>query len=149
MTSAISSGRAGGVTATRLGGSGGAGGAGAAMSGIAAGVASAITAELQLAVDPDGRRKQDGSAHDLYDIEEASEALTTSLGGSKADQGRISQSLHRFAQEIASLMVARPDSRSLETVERAIAGSMQGADVPSVAAVLQVIDRTTHQIAGK
>jgi hypothetical protein len=149
MTGAVSSSRAGGVSSVRLGGPGGKGGAAsAAMNGLAASVASSITAELKLAVDPDGRRKPFAPAHDLYDVEETANAVTEALGGTPADRGRVALSLHRFAQEVAALMAARPESRSLEHVARAIAatGSSEAADISSA---LRAIDRTSDTIAGK
>jgi hypothetical protein len=149
MTGAVSSSRTSGISSVRLGGPGGKGGAAsAAMNGIAANIASSITAELKLAVDPDGRRKPFVPAHDLYEVEEAANALTDALGGAPADRGRIALSLQRFAQEVAALMVARPESRSLEHVARAIvaAGS---SEVGTVAAALQSIERTSDAISGK
>jgi hypothetical protein len=149
MTGAVSSSRAGGVSAIRLGGPGGkSGGASAAMNGIAASIASSIAAELKLAVDPDGRRKPFVPSQDLYDVEETATALTDAYGGGRQDRGRALQSLSHFAQEVASLMAARPESRSLEHVQRAIAmvGNAEAADI---SAALQLIDRTTQAVAGK
>jgi hypothetical protein len=146
MTGAVSSSRAGGVSSVQLGGPGGkAGAAASTMSGVAASVAGTIAGELQLAVDPDGRRKP-GTANDLYNIEDAADTLTTSLGGTTADRGRVALALHQFAHEVASLVTARPESRSLVTVQAAIASAQNGA--PSVAAALRMIDETTRAIAG-
>jgi hypothetical protein len=152
MSSAISSSRAGGASAVGLGGaSGGKGGAGAAMGGLAANIAGTIAGELKLAVDPDGRRKPGG--HDLYDVDETADALVSELGGTGADRGRVAQALHAFAREIASLVVAQPDSRALEQVETAITKAAEteakaGNAPASVASVLAMIGHTTAMIAG-
>lgn len=149
MTRAISSGRAGGISSVRLGGPGGKGGAAsAAMSGIAASVASSIAAELNLTVDPDRQRKPFAPAHDLYEIEDVADTVTSALGGGPADRGRMAQALNLFAQEVASLVAARPESRSLELVQRAIQAAQSG-DAADISAALRAIDRTTHAIAGK
>ncbi len=149
MASAISSGRAGATSAVRLSGSGGGkGGAGAAMGGLAANIAGTIAGELNIAVDPDGRRKP-GNAHDLYDVDETADSLVSELGGSGADRGRVAKALHRFAQEIAALMAARPDSRTLEQVQAAIDSATGTPSGPaSVASVLLMIERATTIIAG-
>ncbi len=149
MTRAVSSGRAGGVSSVRIGGSGGGGkAASAAMSGIAASVASSIAGELNLMVDPDRQRKPFAPAHDLYEIEDAADAVTGALGGGPADRGRVAHALNLFAQEVASLIAARPESRSLEHVQRAIQMTQSG-DAADISAALRAIDGTTRAIAGK
>jgi hypothetical protein len=149
MTGAVSSSRAGGVSSVRMGGPSGKGGAAsAAMSGIAANVAASITTELKLAVDPDGRRKPFQPSQDLYDVEETATTLTNVYGGGPQDRGRAVQSLSCFAQEVASLVAARPESRSLEHIQRAIA-TAGDREVSDISTALHVIDRATRAISGK
>jgi hypothetical protein len=149
MTGAVSSSRASGVSSVRLGGPGGKGAAAStAMNGIAANVAALITAELKLAVDPDGRRKAFVAAHDLYDVEETATEMTQALGGAPADRGRATLSLQRFAQEVAALLAARPESRSLEHVARAIA-TADHSPASDVLAALRAIDGVSDAISGK
>jgi hypothetical protein len=147
VTNAISSGRLGGVSAALLGG-GGRGGAGGAMTGLAATIAGTIAGELNLPVDPDGRRKPFVAALDLYGVDETAETLIAEHGGSGADKSAVVQALHRFAQEIATLVAAQPDSRALEWVRHAI--DQAGADNPSahtISSLLSTIERATAMIA--
>lgn len=149
MAGAISSRGLGATSAVRLGGvGGGKGGAAAAIGGLAANIAGTIASELNIAVDPDGRRKP-GSAHDLYDVDETASTMVSDLGGSGADRGRVAKALHRFAQELAALMAARPDSRTLEQVQAAIDDAAKAhSGAASVTAVVMMIEQATAAIAG-
>lgn len=148
MTNAISSGRLGGVSATHLGGvGGGRGGAGGAMTALAATIAGTIASELNLPVDPDGRRKPFVAALDLYGVEETTDNLIADFGGNSAEKAIVAQALHRFAQEIATLVAAQPDSHALEWVRHAI--DQAGADETSISSLLSTIERATAMIAGQ
>jgi hypothetical protein len=151
MTNAISSGRLGGVSATLLGGaSGGRGGVSAAMAGLAATIAGTIAGELNLPVDPDGRRQPFAAALDLYGVEETADSLIADVGGNSADKGIVAQALHRFAQEIASLVAAQPDSRALEWVRHAIdQASAVDTSAQNISSLLSTIERATALIAGQ
>jgi hypothetical protein len=149
MSSAISSNRAGAASAVRLGGTGGGkSGAGGAMGAVAGNIAGTLAKELNLAVDPDGRRKPI-TAHDLYDIDETADALVKELGGNGADRGRVAQALQTFAQEAATLMTARPGSRAAEQIQSVIEASEAAhtSNVRSVASVIAMIDRATAALA--
>ncbi len=150
MTGPVTSGRAGGVSAIRASGAGKRGGpASSAMAAVASKVAANIADDLGLAVDPDGRRK--GSANDPNGIEASADTLTEELGGTTADRGRAAQSLHGFAQEVASLVAARPGSRAVAQVGQAIAAAAQNDPSQSardMSAALRLIDETTRKIAG-
>ncbi len=149
MSSAISSNRAGGASAVKLGGSGsGKSGAAGAMGTVAGNIAGTLAKELNLAVDPDGRKKPI-TAHDLYDIDETADALVKELGGMGADRGRMAQALQGFAQEAATLMSARPGSRAAEQIQSVITASeaAQTSDVRTVTSVIAMIDRATAALA--
>ena len=82
-------------------------------------------------------------------MDDAAETLTQELGGNRSDHGRLARSLHLLAQEIASLVAARPDSRSLEHVQHAIdtaTAAQSGAQ--NVASVVRTIDQAAAMIAG-
>jgi hypothetical protein len=103
-----------------------AGAAASAMTAVAGRVAQAMTQELGLAeVDPRDRYTG-GSANDAYGVEDMAAELSDALGGVPADKGRVARALHEFVQEGASLVAARPESRSLEKLEGAIAASADG-----------------------
>ncbi len=145
MTGPISSSRASGASAVGLGGAGPRGGAaGKALSNIAANVASAITAELQLAVDPDGRQR--GSAQDAYEVEAAADEMVDTLGGNAADRAAAARSLHSFAQEVASLIAARPGSRSLDRIYQIVQRASASQQAQDINAALKLIDATTAEI---
>jgi hypothetical protein len=150
MTGPISSSRASGASAVRLGSAGGKGsGVGGAMGGIAGNIAASIASELKLAVDPDGKNKQGGNAQDLYEVEEAASTIATNLGATPAERGQLSQALHKFAAEVASLMVAQPGSQSMTKVERALKLAVQGEGGASVTSVLRTIEQTTASVSSR
>ncbi len=119
------------------------------MGGIAGNIASSIASELKLAVDPDGKGKQGGSGQDLYEVEEAASTIATNLGASPAERGQLSKALHKFASEVASLMVAQPGSQSMLKVERALTLAAQGESGASISSVLRTIEQTTATVSAK
>jgi hypothetical protein len=150
MTGPVSSSRANSASAVSLGGVGGkGGGASGAMGSIAGKIAGSITAELKLAVDPDGRRGQGGSGQDLYDIEETANTLAADLGASPAERGQLGQALHKFAHEVASLLVAQPDSRAFAKIEHAVLAAAKPGAAANAALVVRMIDQTTASITGR
>ncbi len=125
------------------------GAAASAMTQVAGRMASALAAELGLAeVDPRDRYTG-GTASDAYGVEEMAAGLTDALGGSPKDRGDVARALHDFVREGASLVAARPESRSLERLESAIAGAAEvkgsGSDVERAIAA---IDNAVIRIQG-
>lgn len=129
MIPPVNVGRRGPVSLRGIGAARGsaAGAAASAMTQVAGRVAQALTHELGLAdVDPRDRYTG-GSANDAYGVEDMASELSEALGGVPTDKGRVARALHAFVQEGASLVASRPESRSLERLEHAIAASIDGA----------------------
>ncbi len=138
--------RFGGVSALR-----GAGGrqpthAGTAMQTLAGRVAARLAREFDLFGDSSDRRSP-YLEPDLYDVKGAARDLNNGLGGGFADEGRLLRTLGNFVTESASLIGARPESRSLERIERAISESEAIAPaIETVDVALATIDRTTDLV---
>ena len=111
-----------------------------AMTQVAGRVATAMTAELGLAsVDARGRYTG-GTASDAYGVEDMAAALTNDLGGGPKERGDVARALHEFVREGATLVAARPESRSLERLVSAISGAASaegtGSDVERAVATI-------------
>lgn len=105
-----------------------AGAAAEAMTQIAGRLASAMAAQFGLAeVDPRGGYTG-GTASDAYGVEEMAAELTSVLGGGPKERGDVARSLHEFVREGAALVAARPEARSLERLESAIADAAARTD---------------------
>ena len=117
-----------------------AGAAAHAMAQVAGRVATAMTAELGLASVDARDRYTGGTAGDAYGVEELAATLADELGGGPADRGHVARALHDFVREGATLVAARPESRSLERLESAIAeaanASGKGSDVERAIAAI-------------
>lgn len=124
MINPINGGRADAVSLRGIDGKRGpAAQASAAMGKVSGRVAETMARELKLApVDPRGGYAG-GSASDAYGIEEIAAELNASVGGTPADQGRLSRALHEFAQEVATLIAARPVSNTLSGLTFSLADS--------------------------
>jgi hypothetical protein len=86
-----------------------------AMTTVASRVAATVIRELGLA--QHGRIAQSGAkGGDLYGVEDLANGLSSALGGSPADTGRISRALNGFTSEIAALLSAKPSSSVLGMV---------------------------------
>ncbi|SOB86434.1 hypothetical protein SAMN06297144_1539 [Sphingomonas guangdongensis] len=148
MIGPASSSRLTGVTAVRIEGGGSSRTrAGAAMRGLAGKVAATFSQELDL-LGEDRSRQQHRPDIDSYDVNGTARALNRDLGGGAVDEGRLTRSLGEFVTESASLIGARPESRSLGRIDAAIGeaeGEVQGAE--TIDAALRSIDRTTTLVA--
>ena len=127
-----------------------AGAAASAMSQVAGRMAQALTAEFGLAAVEPNDRFSGGTANDAYGVEDMAAELADALGGAPADRGQVARALHNFIREGAVLVAARPESRSLEHIERAIADAgnarlVAGSDVERA---LAAIDHTVHRLQG-
>lgn len=135
----------GGVSGTKSGG--GKTKAGDAMHSLAGKLGNALADELDLLGDREGRR-QYAPDEDLYEIDETARELNSALGGNSAQLGQIARSLGDFVTESASLMAARPESRSLQVIADAITQSESGTigtETPDSA--VQIITRSTALVA--
>ena len=117
-----------------------AGAAASAMTQVAGRMATAMTAELGLAEVDARDRYSGGTASDAYGVEDAAAGLTEAMGGSPKDRGDVARALHEFVREGATLVASRPESRSLERVEAAIAAAADtkgsGSDVERAIAAI-------------
>lgn len=147
MVGPIGSSRVASVGAVRVGAAGGTR-AGGAMRGLAGRVADAFAQEFDLL--GDGRRnRQQRPELDPYDVNGAARELTAGLGGGAVDEGRFVRSLGAFVVESASLVGARPESRSLQRIDDAIAAAeREGAGPETIDGALRSIDRTAALVAG-
>ncbi len=84
---------------------------------------------------------------DIYAISETARELTTDLGGRPTDEGRLARSLDGFVQESASLMAARPEAASLDTIARLIVANEQSEPRETIDGSLRQIDQTARDIA--
>ena len=91
----------------------------------------------------DGQREGD----DIYEIRGVARQLSRDLNGKPTDEGRLARSLGLFAQESASLLAARPDAASLETIARVIAARDSVAVPETLDRALGQIDQTTRDLA--
>ena len=81
--------------------------------------------------------------------QEMAAALTLELGGGPADSGHVARALHEFVREGATLVASRPDSRSLERLETAIAGASEWKGVGSdVERAIAAIDNGVLRLQG-
>lgn len=142
--------RAASVGSVRVGAAGGARTrAGAAMQGLAGRIASAFAHEFDLLGDGRQRRQHRPDA-DPYDVNGAARELTAGLGGGAVDEGRFVRSLGQFVLESASLVGARPESRSLQRIGDAItAVEGEAAGPETIDGALRSIDRTAALVAGE
>ncbi|MBO9623384.1 MAG: hypothetical protein J7500_11805 [Sphingomonas sp.] len=85
-----------------------------AMTTLASRVATTLAKELGLT--GQGRGRSGGLTGDLYGVEQISRELTSALGCTPADAGRIARALHEFTSEAASLLAAKPRSSVLGAV---------------------------------
>ena len=123
--------------------------AGAAMQGLAGKVATAFAQEFDLLGEHPPRRQYRPEI-DPYDIDATAKELNRGLGGGAVDEGRFVRSLGQFVAESASLVGARPESRSLAEIDASIAraeGEVRGPE--TVDGALRSIDRTATLIAGE
>jgi hypothetical protein len=121
-----------------------------AMTQLAGRVASAMTAHFGLAeIDPRGGYTG-GSANDAYGVEELAAELTDAMGAGPKERGDIARALHEFVREGATLVVARPESRSLERLETAIADAAAptGGTGSQVEQTIAVIDDAVLRLQG-
>ncbi len=110
--------------------------AAAAMTQASTRLATALTAELDLAeIDPHARYSG-GTASDAYGVEDLAAELVQAMGGGAKERGEVARALHGFVSEGAALFAARPESGSVERLSAAIAGAQSdraaGSDLDRV-----------------
>ena len=139
--------RASAIASVRIGGPGGTRTrAGAAMRGLAGRVATAFAHEFDLLGDGHPKKQHRPEA-DPYDVNGAARELTQGLGGGPVDEGRFVRSLAVFVVESASLVGARPESRSLQRIDEAIGQAERGTGPETLDGALRSIDRTAALVA--
>jgi hypothetical protein len=90
--------------------------AGAAMTTISSRVAATVVRELGLSERARSGGHQGGGAGDHYGVEALADQLSSALGGTPADTGRLSRALGGFTSEVAALLAAKPHSSVLGMV---------------------------------
>ena len=152
MTGPVTLGRRDAVSLRGIGGNrdGATARAEAAMTEVAGRIASKLTSELRL-IEPDGRPQGSGeSGTDAYGVDALADALSEALGGRPADRAHVARALHDFVLEGATLVAARPESGSLERLQRAISASVSGPAAPGsdVEQATAMIIAATNEIRG-
>ncbi len=89
--------------------------AGAAMTTLSSRVAATMVRELGLS-DRSSHHGQKGAGGDPYGVEALADQLSSALGGTPADTGRLSRALGGFTSEVAALLAAKPSSSVLGMV---------------------------------
>lgn len=120
--------------------------AGAAMQGLAGRVAGAFAHEFDLLGDGHPKKQHRPDA-DPYDVNGTARELTQGLGGGPVDEGRFVRSLGAFVLESASLVGARPESRSLQRIDDAIGQAEREMGPETLDGALRSIDRTAALVA--
>lgn len=122
---------------------------GGALRKLAGRIAGKVGREFRL-LDEERERSDDRPPHDgedLYEIREVARELAADLHAKPADEGRLARSLGAFAQESASLLAARPEAASLDTIAHAIAAHERPADGETVDRAVGQIDQTVLGIS--
>lgn len=142
-----------GVAAIRLAAAGkGSSKTGAALSSLASAVAGRVANALNLASDDgsDRRGRNFVAANDLYEIERLADELAQQLAASASERAHLSAALHKFAENSAALLGARPGAYAVQHLADAIAdASTQQAGMENPASALAIIDTATRDIASE
>lgn len=120
--------------------------AGSAMNTLAGRIAQRMAREFRMFDDERGQGRNQYDAEDLYEIGRMASELSGELGARPTDEGRVLRSLGSFAQESASLIAARPDAASLDTIARAIAAGERPGEPETIDRAVRHIDQTTRDI---
>ncbi len=117
---------------------------------LAGNIADRVAREFRLL---DDQRRQSGGdrsfrdGEDIYQLREVARELAEELQARPSEQGNLARSLDAFAQESVSLMAARPEAASLDTIARVIAAHEKPDRPETIANALGQIDQTTRDIA--
>ncbi len=126
---------------------------GGALRQLAGRVAGRVAREFKLIDEFDAQDEREESQErrmsgdDIYDIRQTARDLTNDLNGKPADEGQLARSLDGFVQESASLLAARPDAASLDTIARLIVEHENQDGPETVDRSLNQIDQTARGIA--
>lgn len=118
---------------------------------LAGNIAERVAREFKLFDDeqdqPGGEQRfRDGE--DIYEVGEVARKLAADLQARPSEEGSLARSLDAFAQESVSLMAARPEAASLDTIARVIAANEKSNQPETFDRALGQIDQTTRDIAG-
>jgi hypothetical protein len=122
---------------------------GKAMRRLASNIAERVAREFRLLDDSrqhpdDDRRFSEGE--DIYELRDVARELAHDLQARPAEAGLLARSLDAFALHSVSLMAARPEAASLDTIARAIAANEQANRPETVDSAIGQIDQTTRDI---
>jgi hypothetical protein len=124
---------------------------GKAMRRLAGNIAERVAREFRLLDDP---RRQPGDdapfreGEDIYELRDVARELADGLQARPSEAGLLARSLDEFALQSASLMAARPEAASLDTIARAIAANERSDRPETVNAAIGQINQTTRDIGG-
>ncbi len=139
----------GAVSAVSGRSSGGGSRTGGALSKLANRIAGRVAREFRMFEDEqdrgDDRPPREGE--DLYEIREVARELAADLHARPTDEGRLARSLGAFAQESASLLAARPEAASLDTIAHMIAAHEQSPEGETIDRAVGQIDQTVLGIS--
>lgn len=123
--------------------------AGKAMRRLAGNIAERVAREFRL-LDDSGRQSGDDRAfregEDIYDLRDVARELADDLQARPSEAGSLARSLDAFAQHSVSLIAARPEAASLDTIARAIAANEAAGQPETVNGAIGQIDQTTRDI---
>lgn len=118
---------------------------------LASNIAERVAREFRLLDDHGQQRGQDQpfrEGEDLYAVNIVARELADELQARPSEQGTLARSLDDFAQESVSLMAARPEAASLDTIARTIAANQPSGQPETVDSAVVHIDQTTRDISG-
>lgn len=117
---------------------------------LAGNIADRVAREFNLLDDESDRSGGDQpfrEGEDIYEVREVARELAADLQARPSEEGNLARSLDAFAQESVSLMAARPEAASLDTIARVIASNEKPEQSESFDSALGQIDQTTRDIA--
>ncbi len=122
---------------------------GGALRKLAKQIAGRVVREFRMSEDERDHQEEaplrDGE--DLYEIRAVARELASDLQARPTDEGRLARSLGAFAAESASLLAARPEAASLDTIARVIGAHEQPADGETIERAFNQIDQTALGIS--
>lgn len=151
MTGSIRPSGAAPISAIGRGYANGSGRAGKAMRRLAGNIAERVAREFRLLDDHEQQSGDDRAfreGDDIYELRDVARELADDLQARPSEAGLLARSLDAFAQHSVSLMAARPEAASLDTINRAITAHEREGKVETVDSALGQIDQTTREIAG-
>lgn len=123
--------------------------AGKAMRRLAGNIAKRVAREFKM-LDDSGRQSDSDrnftEGEDIYELRDVARELADELQARPSEAGLLARSLDAFALQSVSLMAARPEAASLDTIARAIAENEPSNRPETVNSAIGQIDQTARAI---